>query len=252
LVGEWDDEGAFELVADRDVGDSDLLERDPFDISKALEGAALEHLSPDVKRFVLHSDFEPAGDQPKAIEKLISQLEKQQSRCVLLGVTGSGKTFAMAKVIENLNIPTLIISHNKTLARQLHHEMVGYFPQNAVEYFVSHYDYYQPEAYLAKRDLYIDKELSINERIEQERFAAVASLVTRPDCVVVSSVSCIYGLNPPETFLEYHIRCHVGQQIETRDLLKELIALQYQRISSDLSTIFGCRVVMTLSGFASA
>jgi excinuclease ABC subunit B len=235
LVGEWDDEGAFEQVANHDVGDSDLLERDPFDISKALEGAALERLSPDVKRFVLHSDFEPAGDQPKAIGKLISQLENQQSRCVLLGVTGSGKTFAMAKVIEKLNIPTLIISHNKTLARQLHHEMVGYFPQNAVEYFVSHYDYYQPEAYLAKRDLYIDKELSINERIEQERFATVASLVTRPDCVVVSSVSCIYGLNPPETFLEYHIRCHVGQQIETRDLLKELVALQYQRTTSDLS-----------------
>jgi excinuclease ABC subunit B len=184
---------------------------------------------------VLHSKFEPSGDQPKAIEKLISQLENGQERSVLLGVTGSGKTYAMAQVIQHLNIPTLIISHNKTLARQLYQEMAGYFPENAVDYFVSHYDYYQPEAYLAKRDLYIDKELSINERIEQERFAAVASLVTRPDCVIVSSVSCIYGLNPPETFLEYHVRVHVGQHIETSDLLRELIVLQYKRTTVDLS-----------------
>ena len=141
----------------------------------------------------------------------------------------------MAQVIQHLNIPTLIMSHNKTLARQLYQEMAGYFPENAVDYFVSHYDYYQPEAYLAKRDLYIDKELSINERIEQERFAAVASLVTRPDCVIVSSVSCIYGLNPPETFLEYHVRVHTGQHIETSDLLKELIVLQYKRTTLDLS-----------------
>jgi len=141
----------------------------------------------------------------------------------------------MAQVIQHLNTPTLIISHNKTLASQLYQEMAGYFPENAVDYFVSHYDYYQPEAYLAKRDLYIDKELSINERIEQERFAAVASLVTRPDCVIVSSVSCIYGLNPPETFLEYHVRVHVGQHIETSDLLRELIVLQYKRTTVDLS-----------------
>ena len=235
MVKQWDNEGAFEKLADIDVGQSDLTERDPFDLSKALEGAALEHLHPDVKRLRLHSEFEPSGDQPKAIEKLISQLEKGQERAVLLGVTGSGKTYAMAQVIQHLNIPTLIISHNKTLARQLHQEMAGYFPENAVDYFVSHYDYYQPEAYLAKRDLYIDKELSINERIEQERFATIASLVTRPDCVIVSSVSCIYGLNPPETFLEYHVRVHVGQNIETSDLLKELIVLQYKRTTVDLS-----------------
>jgi len=234
MVNEWDDEGTFEAAADQALLEVDLSLRNPFDLSKALEGAALDSLRPDVKRFRLHAEFDPAGDQPKAIEKLISQLENGQERCVLLGVTGSGKTFAMAHVIQHLNIPTLIMSHNKTLARQLHQEMVGYFPQNAVEYFVSHYDYYQPEAYLAKRDLYIDKELSINERIEQERFAAVASLVSRPDCVVVSSVSCIYGLNPPETFLEYHLRCHVGQAIETSDLLRELIELQYRRTTSDL------------------
>ena len=235
MVEQWDDNGAFEDQANIDVGLGDLTERDPFDLSRALEGAALEHLHPDKKRLNLHSEFQPSGDQPKAIEELISQLENGQERSVLLGVTGSGKTYAMAQVIQHLNIPTLIISHNKTLARQLYQEMAGYFPENAVDYFVSHYDYYQPEAYLAKRDLYIDKELSINERIEQERFAAVASLVTRPDCVIVSSVSCIYGLNPPETFLEYHVRVHVGQHIETSDLLRELIVLQYKRTTVDLS-----------------
>ncbi len=235
MVEQWDDDGAFEDQANIDVGLGDLTERDPFDLSRALEGAALEHLHPDKKRLNLHSEFQPSGDQPKAIAKLISQLENGQERSVLLGVTGSGKTYAMAQVIQHLNIPTLIISHNKTLARQLYQEMAGYFPENAVDYFVSHYDYYQPEAYLAKRDLYIDKELSINERIEQERFAAVASLVTRPDCVIVSSVSCIYGLNPPETFLEYHVRVHVGQHIETSDLLRELIVLQYKRTTVDLS-----------------
>lgn len=235
MSSDWDDSGEFEAIANQDIEDADLDLRDPFDLSKALEGAALEHLSPDKKRFILHSEFKPAGDQPKAIENLISQLEKSQERCVLLGVTGSGKTFAMAQVIERLNIPTLIMSHNKTLARQLYQEMAGYFPENAVDYFVSHYDYYQPEAYLPKRDLYIDKELSINERIEQERFATVASLVSRPDCVIVSSVSCIYGLNPPETFLESHVRCHIGQQIEPTDLLRELIGLQYVRSNTDLA-----------------
>jgi len=207
----------------------------PFDISKALEGAAIERLSPDVARFRIHSEYGVAGDQEKAIEELIIQLENNQERCVLLGVTGSGKTFAMANLIERLNIPTLIISHNKTLARQLYHEMSSLFPENGVEYFVSHYDYYQPEAYLPKRDLYIDKELSINERIEQERFATVASLVSRPDCIVVSSVSCIYGLNAPETFLQNHCRVHVGQEIEPIDLIRELVGLQYKRITTDLT-----------------
>ena len=235
MTNDWDDDGDFESLADHDPGRPDLQQRDPFDLSKALEGAALEHLRPDVKRMVMHTEYDPSGDQPKAIENLIFQLENGQERCVLLGVTGSGKTFAMAKVIEKLNIPTLIMSHNKTLARQLYQEMAGYFPENAVDYFVSHYDYYQPEAYLANRDLYIDKELSINERIEQERFAAVASLVTRPDCIIVSSVSCIYGLNPPETFLESHVRCHIGQKIEPSDLIKELVALQYTRTNTDLS-----------------
>ena len=144
--------------------DSDV---DPFDLSKVLEGAAQTHLDPAVSCLRLHAEYEPAGDQQQAIEKTISQFEKSQSRGVMLGVTGSGKTFAMAHIIQKLNRPTLILSHNKTLARQLWQEMSSLFPENAVEYFVSHYDYYQPEAYLPKRDLYIDKELSLNERIEQ-------------------------------------------------------------------------------------
>ena len=141
MVDDWDDDGSFEETADLPIEDMDVSERNPFDLSRALEGAVLEELNPEVKRFRLHAEFEPGGDQPKAIEKLISQLENGQERCVMLGVTGSGKTFAMANIINHLHIPTLIMSHNKTHALQLHQEMVGYFPENAVEYFVSHYYY---------------------------------------------------------------------------------------------------------------
>ena len=208
---------------------------DPFDLSKALEGAAKAHLDPSISKFNLEAEYGPAGDQEKAIEKTLSQLRDSQSRCVMLGVTGSGKTFAMANIIEELNVPTLILSHNKTLSRQLWQEMSSLFPENAVEYFVSHYDYYQPEAYLPKRDLYIEKELSLNERIEQERFSTVASLVSRPDVLVVATVSAIYGLNPPETFLQQHARLHVGQQVEPHDVVKELVALQYRRVTGEIS-----------------
>ena len=208
---------------------------DPFDLSKALEGAAKAHLDPAISKFHLHSEYDPAGDQNSAIEKTLSQLKKSQSRCVMLGVTGSGKTFAMANIIEALNIPTLILSHNKTLSRQLWQEMSSLFPLNAVEYFVSHYDYYQPEAYLPKRDLYIEKELSLNERIEQERFSTVASLVSRPDVLVVATVSAIYGLNPPETFLQQHVRIHVGQQVEPQEVVKELVGLQYRRVTGEIA-----------------
>ena len=208
---------------------------DPFDLSKALEGAAKAHLDPSISRFELHSEYGMAGDQESAIKKSVSQLRSSQSRCVMLGVTGSGKTFAMANIIQELNIPTLILSHNKTLSRQLWQEMSGLFPENAVEYFVSHYDYYQPEAYLPKRDLYIEKELSLNERIEQERFSTVASLVSRPDVLVVATVSAIYGLNPPETFLQQHARLHVGQEVEPHDVVRELVALQYRRVTGEIS-----------------
>ncbi|MBR50542.1 MAG: excinuclease ABC subunit B, partial [Euryarchaeota archaeon] len=143
----------------------------------------------DVSMFHLHSEYDTAGDQEAAIDRLMEQIEAGQERCVLMGVTGSGKTFAMANIIQRLGLPTLILSHNKTLARQLWQEMSELFPENAVEYFVSYYDYYQPEAYLPNRDLYIDKELQMNERIEQERFSTVASLVTRPDVITVGTVS---------------------------------------------------------------
>ncbi len=189
-------------------------------------------------RFSLISSHQLAGDQEGVVEKLNSQLRNGQERCVLLGVTGSGKTFTMAHLIENIQRPTLIISHNKTLARQLWEEMKDMYPTNAVEYFVSYYDYYQPEAYLPQRDLYIDKELSKNERIEQERFSTVASLVTRPDTIIIASVSCIYGLNPPKTFLGQHTHIKARAKADPQNLIKELVKLQYTRTTSDLSK--GC------------
>jgi len=184
--------------------------------------------------FKLHAEYETAGDQQQAVDKLVNQINSGQQRCVLLGVTGSGKTFAMAKVIEELQIPTLILSHNKTLARQIWQEMSGLFPNNAVEYFVSYYDYYQPEAYIPGRDLYIDKELEMNERIEQERFSTVASLVSRPDVITVGTVSVIYGLNAPEVFEQNHLRFQVGQQIDPQDAIKELVGLQYRRVNGEI------------------
>ena len=200
---------------------------DPYDFSKSLD----ERTKKDHLPFIIEAEYEPAGDQENAIEKIISQLENSQERCILLGVTGSGKTFAMAHIIEQLQIPTLILSHNKTLARQLWQEMSSLFPRNAVEYFVSHYDYYQPEAYVPTRDLYIDKELQMNERIEQERFSTVASLVSRSDVIVVGTVSTIYGLNPPETFLQHHLRIYEGQQVEPMEIVRELVSLHYGRVA---------------------
>ncbi len=185
--------------------------------------------------FVLRSDYGTAGDQEQAINALIEQIEAKQERCVLMGVTGSGKTFAMANIIERMGIPTLILSHNKTLARQLWQEMSELFPENAVEYFVSYYDYYQPEAYLPNRDLYIDKELQMNERIEQERFSTVASLVTRPDVITVGTVSAIYGLNPPEAFQESYLHLEVGDQRDPQEVMRELVELQYRRTTGDIA-----------------
>tara|TARA_Y100001970_G_scaffold282143_1_gene394394 strand:+ start:7113 stop:9386 length:2274 start_codon:yes stop_codon:yes gene_type:complete len=185
--------------------------------------------------FRLQADYETAGDQQQAIDQLVGQLNEGQERCVLLGVTGSGKTFAMAKVIEKLQLPTLILSHNKTLARQIWQEMSGLFPENSVEYFVSYYDYYQPEAYIPGRDLYIDKELQMNERIEQERFSTVASLVSRPDVITVGTVSTIYGLNPPEVFQQNHLRLHVGQKADPQEIVRGLVDLQYRRTTGEIA-----------------
>ncbi|MBU6148991.1 MAG: DEAD/DEAH box helicase family protein, partial [Verrucomicrobia bacterium] len=149
-------------------------------------------------RFLLRSVYEPKGDQPKAIQYLTEGIQKGVPSQVLLGITGSGKTFTMANVIQNVQKPTLVLAHNKTLAAQLYQEFKTFFPHNAVEYFVSYYDYYQPEAYIARTDTYIEKDLAINDRIERMRLSATKSLIERKDVIIVSSVSCIYGIGAPE------------------------------------------------------
>lgn len=185
--------------------------------------------------FILHSDFAPAGDQPKAIDELTEGILSGLKEQTLLGVTGSGKTFTMACVIENVDKPTLVISHNKTLAAQLYTEFKEFFPENAVEYFVSYYDYYQPEAYIPKTDTYIGKETSVNEEIEKMRLAATASLQERDDVIVVASVSCLYGLGIPKDYKEMGIVLEVGMPCERDVLLKRLVDIQYERNDVDFS-----------------
>ena len=186
-------------------------------------------------KFILTSDYQPTGDQPEAIRQLTEGLERGDKAQVLLGVTGSGKTFTMANVIANRNRPTLILSHNKTLAAQLYEEMKGFFPQNAVEYYVSYYDYYQPEAYLPASDTYIEKDLAINEEIDRLRLSAVSNLLSgRKDVVVVSSVSCIYGMGSPIALQENVITLHVGQKLDRNMLLRNLVTALYVRNDMDL------------------
>ncbi|MDG2359501.1 MAG: DEAD/DEAH box helicase family protein [Planctomycetaceae bacterium] len=160
-----------------------------------------------MNEFELVSDYKPGGDQPAAIEKLVSGIKEGKRDQVLLGVTGSGKTFTMANVIAQMNRPTLVLSHNKTLAAQLYGEFKEFFPNNAVSYFVSYYDYYQPEAYIPARDIYIEKDSSINEEIDRLRLLATSALVSRRDVIVVASVSCIYGLGSPKDYLDMMIPC---------------------------------------------
>ncbi|MBW3540218.1 MAG: excinuclease ABC subunit UvrB [Planctomycetes bacterium] len=179
--------------------------------------------------FQLVSDFQPAGDQPKAIEALVRGLEEGRRSQVLLGVTGSGKTFTMANVIARLGRPTLVLSHNKTLAAQLYGEFREFFPRNAVAYFVSYYDYYQPEAYIPQRDIYIEKDASINEEIDRLRLLATSALVSRRDVVVVASVSCIYGLGSPKDYLEMMVPLSVGGEIDREELLLKLVEILYER-----------------------
>ena len=181
------------------------------------------------KIFKLHSEYAPTGDQPQAIEALVKGFQEGNQFQTLLGVTGSGKTFTMANVIAQLNKPTLVIAHNKTLAAQLYGEFKEYFPGNAVEYFVSYYDYYQPEAYVPSTDTYIEKDSAINEEIDRLRLSATASLLERRDVIVVSSVSCIYGLGEPEDFEKMMVSLRVGAQIERDELLKKLVAIRYER-----------------------
>ncbi len=186
-------------------------------------------------QFSLASDFEPKGSQPEAIEKLVCGLESGQRFQTLLGVTGSGKTYTVAKVIDAVKKPTLVIAHNKTLAAQLYSEFREFFPENRVEYFVSYYDYYQPESYIPAKDQYIEKDATINPKIEQMRLAATASLLSRQDVIVVASVSCIYGLGNPENFLKMGFELKVGDRISRRDILERLVSIQYERNDMELA-----------------
>ncbi|WP_035607428.1 excinuclease ABC subunit UvrB [Haloferula sp. BvORR071] len=179
--------------------------------------------------FQLVSEYDPQGDQAQAIEKLVKSLEAGNAHQTLLGVTGSGKTFTMANVIARLGKPTLIMSHNKTLAAQLYSEFKNFFPNNAVEYFVSYFDYYQPEAYIPRTDTYIEKDSSINDEIERLRLSSMGSLLTRPDTIVIASVSCIYGLGSPDDYEGMMVPVWVGQQLRRDDLLQSLVAILFER-----------------------
>ncbi len=188
-----------------------------------------------MKPFKLASDYQPAGDQPKAIAGLLEGLSKGERHQTLLGVTGSGKTFTVANVIAEIQKPTLVIAHNKTLAAQLAQEYKEFFPNNAVHYFVSYYDYYQPEAYIPVSDTYIEKEAQINEEIDRLRHATTQSLLTRSDVIVVASVSCIYALGSPEEYKKVHIELAVGKKLSRADLIRQLINLYFERTPADIT-----------------
>ena len=184
-------------------------------------------------RFELQSDYQPCGDQPQAIRELVEGLERGDRHQVLLGVTGSGKTFTMANVVNQLQRPTLVLAHNKTLAAQLYGEFKELFPNNAVEYFVSYYDYYQPEAYVPSTDTFIDKDSSINEEIDKLRHSATRSLLSRRDVLIVASVSCIYGLGSPEAYYGMLVNLHVGMELDRNKFLHNLVEIQYERNDID-------------------
>ncbi len=184
-------------------------------------------------KFILHSDYQPTGDQPQAIQKLTEGVLDGLREQVLVGVTGSGKTFTMANVIQNVNRPTLVIAHNKTLAAQLCNEFKEFFPKNRVEYFVSYYDYYQPESYIPSSDTYIEKDMSLNDEIDKLRNSATSSLGEREDVIVVASVSCIYGLGAPEEYFRLAISLRPGQEMERDQLMRSLVGIQYQRRDID-------------------
>ena len=175
------------------------------------------------KKFVLHSEYKPTGDQPEAIKSLTEGIEDGLRSQVLVGVTGSGKTFTMANVIQNVQRPALVIAHNKTLAAQLCNEFREFFPENRVEYFVSYYDYYQPESYIPSTDTYIEKDLSINDEIDKLRHSATCSLAERNDVIVVASVSCIYGLGAPEEYFALAISVREGDTLDRDELMQELV-----------------------------
>src|ERR1700755_2032945 len=183
--------------------------------------------------FRLASDYKPKGDQPNAIEELTRGIYAGEKHQVLLGVTGSGKTCTMAKVIEAVNRPALVLAHNKTLAAQLYHEFKAFFPHNAVEYFVSYYDYYQPEAYIPSGDVYIEKEATVNDELDKLRLSATRSLFERRDCVIVASVSCIYGLGSPEAYYGMLLMLEKGQKIKREQIISKLVEILYERHEGD-------------------
>ena len=183
--------------------------------------------------FILHSEYEPTGDQPQAIRELVDGFRAGNQFQTLLGATGSGKTFTMANVIRELKKPTLIIAHNKTLAAQLYGEFKEYFPENAVEYFVSYYDYYQPEAYVPSTDTYIEKDSAINDEIDKLRHSATAALSERDDVIIIASVSCIYGLGSPIDYKNMTVSLRPGQTHDMRDIMRRLVDMQYMRNEMD-------------------
>lgn len=185
--------------------------------------------------FQLKTEFTPKGDQPQAIDALSRNLQKGERAQVLLGITGSGKTFTMANIIQKAKMPTLILAHNKTLAGQLYQEFKAFFPKNAVEYFVSYYDYYQPEAYVARTDTFIEKDFAINDQIDRMRLSATKSLLERDDVIIVSSVSCIYGLGSPENYSKMILHLKIGQQVRRDDILLHLVSLHYKRYDLELN-----------------
>src|SRR6202166_3700919 len=184
---------------------------------------------PLVMNFKLMSDYEPRGDQPEAIEQLSRGIEAGEKHQVMLGVTGSGKTFTAAKLIERANRPSLVLAHNKTLAAQLYSEFKSFFPQNAVEYFVSYYDYYQPEAYLPASDTYIEKESTINDELDKLRMSATRSLFERRDVIIVAPGSCIYGIGSPDAYFGMILMLEKGQSIAREAILRKLVEIQYDR-----------------------
>ena len=185
--------------------------------------------------FQLKSNYQPTGDQPDAIKLLTESVTGGNKHQTLVGVTGSGKTFTIANVIQNTQLPTLVVSHNKTLAAQLYQELRDFFPDNAVSYFVSYYDYYQPEAYIPQTDTYIEKEADINAEIDRLRLSTTANLVSRPDCIVVASVSCIYNIGNPAEYEKNFLELVEGQIIDRTDVAHRLLDLQYQRSTTELT-----------------
>jgi excinuclease ABC subunit B len=194
-----------------------------------------QHIPNTQHQFKLRSELTPQGDQPEAIDALVNGVRQGLPWQTLLGVTGSGKTFTMANVIQQLQRPTLILSHNKTLAAQLYGEFRSYFPDNAVEYFISYYDYYQPEAYVPSSDVYIEKETEVNDEIDRLRLKATASLLSRRDVLIVASVSCIYGLGSPEEFATQYLQVDVGGKITREEIVRHLVDIYYSRNNLELA-----------------